>query len=163
MSRERWMAASFAVGSTCFLIGPFPGYAELVGERADAITFFVGSILFTSAAFLQLVQSTDPVDWWASAIQLAGTIWFNINTFDADPEMAWTILGQLVPAIAHVYGYTLEPIDEGTLVTSYYDWSDIHPQWREANIFPIIPETALRATLGILARTAGRNQRAAEG
>ena len=42
-------------------------------------------------------------------------------------------------------------------MTSYYDWSDIHPQWREANIFPIIPETALRATLGILARTVGRN------
>ena len=43
-------------------------------------------------------------------------------------------------------------------MTSYYDWSDIDPQWREANIFPIIPETALRATLGILARTVGRNR-----
>ena len=31
--------------------------------------------------------------------------------------------------------------------------------WKEANIFPIIPETALRATLGILARTVLRNQR----
>jgi hypothetical protein len=25
--------------------------------------------------------------------------------------------------------------------------------WREAGIFPVIPEAALRATLGILART----------
>ena len=29
MSRERWMAASFAIGASCFLIGPFPGYASL--------------------------------------------------------------------------------------------------------------------------------------
>ena len=41
----------------------------------------------------------------------------------------------------------------GTLVTSYYDWSTIDPQWKEANIFPVIPESALRATLGILERT----------
>jgi hypothetical protein len=48
MSRERWMAGCFALGSTCFLIGPFPGYVQLVGASADAITFFVGSILFTA-------------------------------------------------------------------------------------------------------------------
>jgi len=84
-----------------------------------------------------------------------------ITAFEPDREIAWTIDGQLQPPIGHVYGYTLEPTDDGTLVTSYYDWSDIHPQWREANIFPIIPETALRATLGILARTVGRNQRSA--
>ena len=53
MSRERWMAASFAIGSTCFLVGPFPGYAELVGAEADAITFFVGSIFFTAGGALQ--------------------------------------------------------------------------------------------------------------
>jgi hypothetical protein len=74
----------------------------------------------------------------------------NITTFVPDREIAWTILGQL--NIGHVYGYTLEPTDEGTLVTSYYDWSTISPEWKEANIFPIIPESALRATLGILAR-----------
>jgi Polyketide cyclase / dehydrase and lipid transport len=76
-----------------------------------------------------------------------------ITTFDQDREIAWTIQGQIKPQIGHIYGYTLEPIDGGTLVTSYYDWSTIDPQWREANIFPIIPESALRATLGILART----------
>lgn len=76
-----------------------------------------------------------------------------IRTFEQDREIAWTVLGQLQPPIGHVYGYRLEPADEGTLVTSYYDWSDIHPQWREADIFPILSEGALRATLGILART----------
>ena len=76
-----------------------------------------------------------------------------ITTFEADREIAWTILGQIKPQIGHVYGYTLEPLDGGTLVTSYYDWSGIDPQWKEANIFPVISETALRATLGILERT----------
>lgn len=77
----------------------------------------------------------------------------SITSFKEDREIAWTILGQLEPPIGHVYGYRLEPIPEGTLVTSYYDWSDIHPVWAEANVFPILSEGALRATLGILART----------
>lgn len=76
-----------------------------------------------------------------------------ITTFEQDREIAWTVVGQLDPPIGHIYGYRLEPADEGTLVTSYYDWSDIHPQWREADIFPIMSEGALRATLGILDRT----------
>jgi hypothetical protein len=75
----------------------------------------------------------------------------SITKFEQDREIAWTILGQL--EIGHVYGYTLQPIDEGTIVTSYYDWSTIDQTWKDANIFPIIPESALRATLGILART----------
>jgi hypothetical protein len=76
-----------------------------------------------------------------------------ITEFTRDREIAWTILGQIKPQIGHVYGYLLEPADGGTLVTSYYDWSSIDPTWKEANIFPVISEGALRATLGILART----------
>ena len=76
-----------------------------------------------------------------------------ITTFVPDREIAWTILGQIRPPIGHVYGYTLESIDDGTLVTSYYDWSSIDPTWKEAGIFPVLSEGALRATLGILART----------
>jgi hypothetical protein len=77
----------------------------------------------------------------------------SITTFDADREIAWTVLGAIEPPLRHVYGYTLEPVAEGTLVTSYYDWSDADPVYLEADIFPIISEGALRATLGILART----------
>ena len=79
-----------------------------------------------------------------------------IVTFVSDREIAWTILGQIQPPIGHIYGYRLEPTEDGTLVTSYYDWSTIDQSWREANIFPIIPESALRATLGILDRTITR-------
>src|SRR3984885_6842988 len=66
-----------------------------------------------------------------------------IKTYVQDREIAWTILGNIRPAIGHVYGYTLEPVDDGTLVTSYYDWSEIDQQWRDAGIFPVISEGAL--------------------
>ena len=86
----------------------------------------------------------------------------NIKTFVPDREIAWTILGQIRPQIGHVYGYTLEPVDDGTLVTSYYDWSSIDPVWKEAGIFPVMSEGALRATLGILARTVARADHSAQ-
>jgi hypothetical protein len=85
-----------------------------------------------------------------------------IASFVRDREISWTILGQNRPQIGHVYGYVLEPVDDGTLVTSYYDWSSIDPVWREAGIFPVISEGALRATLGILARTVAGSTRRAE-
>ena len=74
-----------------------------------------------------------------------------IVSFDRDREIAWTPEGQL--NLGHVYGYRLEPVEQGTLVTSYYDWSSVDQSWKDAQIFPVVPEGALRATLGILART----------
>jgi hypothetical protein len=81
----------------------------------------------------------------------------SITELVPDREIAWTILGQIKPPIGHVYGYTLEPVEGGTLVTSYYDWSTIDPTWRAAGIFPVLSEGALRATLGILDRTVTRS------
>ena len=80
-----------------------------------------------------------------------------ITALVPDREIAWTVTGRIRPQVGHVYGYRLEPAGEaGTLVTSYYDWSSIHPHWREAGIFPVISGETLRATLGILARTVAR-------
>jgi hypothetical protein len=76
-----------------------------------------------------------------------------ITAFEPDREIAWTVEGVVRPGIGHIYGYLLDPAEEGTLVTSYYDWSDIDETWRERGIFPVISEASLRATLGILART----------
>jgi hypothetical protein len=81
-----------------------------------------------------------------------------ISAFVPDHEIAWTIEGVMKPPMGHVYGYTLAPTADRTLVTSYYDWSDIDPAYQGAGIFPIIPESALRATLGILARTVIRKR-----
>ena len=82
----------------------------------------------------------------------------SIRDFEPDRLISWTILGQIRPQIGHVYGYRLEPNPDGdgTLVTSFYDWSDIDEKWRDAGIFPVISELALRATLGILDRTVRR-------
>ncbi len=77
-----------------------------------------------------------------------------IETFEPDTEIAWSIDGVMQPPMGHIYGYRLEPIEGGTLVTSYYDWSNLHEQYAGfADRFPIIAEGSLRATLGILART----------
>jgi len=84
----------------------------------------------------------------------------SIREFEPDRLISWTILGRVRPQIGHVYGYRLEPTDDGaaTVVTSFYDWSNIDPTWREAGIFPVLSEGALRATLGILDRTVRRGR-----
>jgi uncharacterized protein YndB with AHSA1/START domain len=85
-----------------------------------------------------------------------------IRDYVPDELISWSILGQVRPQIGHVYGYRLEPApeveagEEATLVTSFYDWSDIHPDWAAMGIFPVISQNALRGTLGILDRTVRR-------
>jgi hypothetical protein len=91
MTTERWMALLFAAGSLCFLIGPFPGYVELVGPGADAVTFFAGSLLFTAGGAVQVwlayPERRSPgagrAAWWAATIQSAGTLFFNVTTYRA--------------------------------------------------------------------------------
>ncbi|HWC82442.1 MAG TPA: SRPBCC family protein [Pseudonocardiaceae bacterium] len=76
-----------------------------------------------------------------------------ITGYEQDALIEWTVSGRNQPPIRHLYGYRLATSETGTLVTSYYDWSEIDQKYRERDIFPVIPEAALRATLGILART----------
>ena len=91
MTRARFTALCFALGSTCFLIGPFPGYVQLVGAYADAATFFIGSILFTAGGALQCwlawADRKSPgagrAAWWTALIQSAGTVFFNVTTLQA--------------------------------------------------------------------------------
>ncbi|WP_375496638.1 SRPBCC family protein [uncultured Jatrophihabitans sp.] len=76
-----------------------------------------------------------------------------ITQFEPDRLIEWTISGTIQPPIKHLYGYRLAPsADGGTVVTSYYDWSQIDERYKQRVNFPVIPETALKATLGILAR-----------
>jgi hypothetical protein len=79
------MGMLFAVGSLCFLVGPLPAFLEAVGPRTDAIVFVVGSLFFTAAATLQMRGSSGRgrargLDWWSSAVQLLGTLFFNVTT-----------------------------------------------------------------------------------
>lgn len=71
--------------------------------------------------------------------------------FERNREIARKIRSQNQPPIGHVDGYTLEPVDGATVVTSYYDWSNTDPVWKNATS-PIISAGALRANIGILAR-----------
>ncbi len=71
-------------------------------------------------------------------------------------EIAWTVEGRVGPHARHVYGYRLAPAGNGTLVTSYYDWSQVSSEWRERVTFPVVSRAALTATLGILERTVRR-------
>ena len=74
----------------------------------------------------------------------------HIIAFERDVEIAWN-LGPDVP-VQHFYGYRLEPAEDGvTNVTAYYDWSKVGEELKPH--FPVVPESALRATLGILERT----------
>jgi hypothetical protein len=98
-----WIGILFAAGSACFLVAPMPWFLDLVGPEADGVVFFVGSLLFTSAASLQWLETinADPgpakragrlkivtfeprrIDWWSSGVQLVGTVFFNVTTFRA--------------------------------------------------------------------------------
>lgn len=75
------------------------------------------------------------------------------TTFEQDRSVTWEVSGEGFPSIGHYYGYLLEAVEGGTRVTSIYDWSNVSDQWKATGAWPIIPESALKATLGILERT----------
>ena len=88
LRREAW---GFAIGSVFFAVGAVPFYAEAVGAVITNVTFFIGAIFFTLAAFIQLAlsgrrpprrgsNSADRWDWWGSAVQFVGTLFFNLST-----------------------------------------------------------------------------------
>ncbi|SIO01057.1 YrhK family protein [Agromyces cerinus] len=88
LRREAW---GFGIGSLCFMAGAFPAYADWVGAVLVGVTFFVGSLFFTGAGFVQLSLSgrrpprshtnlADRADWWSAAVQFAGTLCFNVST-----------------------------------------------------------------------------------
>jgi hypothetical protein len=114
-----WIGTVFACGSALFMIGgilslaPQAAASWALDSTAVNSIFFAGSIPFTAAAYLQLYQaanapesvaagSTPRADvvyfgwrpgnlgWLASALQFAGTLLFNVNTFDAmQPDLDW--------------------------------------------------------------------------
>ena len=76
-----------------------------------------------------------------------------ITAYEQDTYITWEVSGPGFPSIGHYYGYRLEPVDGGTLVTSIYDWSAVDEKWKPEGTWPIVPEGTLKATLGILERT----------
>lgn len=105
--RGWWIAILFMIGSSAFALGSFPPTASLLGSAAGAV-FFAGSIFFTSAAYLQYYEASNEGDsvtgddrtsrllglrpqslgWWASVVQLVGTLFFNLSTFTAMGDLS---------------------------------------------------------------------------
>ena len=115
-----WIAILFAIGALLFLLATV---LCLVPELARAwsleigrinLIYFLGSIPFTIAAYLQLFQASNAGDfaaingtklplktvvfgwkpgdigWLGCSLQFVGTILFNFNTFDAmAPSLNW--------------------------------------------------------------------------
>jgi hypothetical protein len=98
-ARGWWIAILFAIGSLLFAVGSVPGYASTVGASGDTVTYFIGSLFFTAASFLSyreavsagpgtlnpahrrfFVYQPGRIDWWATAVQLVGTLYFNVST-----------------------------------------------------------------------------------
>lgn len=88
-----WIGLLFVIGSACFVLGPIPAYESAVGGTATAWTYFIGSLFFTSAAYLSYVEviresgrrwfgwTPSAAGFWATSIQLVGTLYFNVMTF----------------------------------------------------------------------------------
>jgi hypothetical protein len=116
-----WMGVLFMLGSACFALA---GFAALEPQRSGGAlqelsvinsVFFAGSIFFTTAAYLQLLEAINAnrqaqlalaqkpeetfrwfawqpgrIGWLSAFIQFVGTIQFNISTFDALlPGLGW--------------------------------------------------------------------------
>ena len=77
-----WMCALFAIGSTCFAVASFASQWASAPRPGIGVTFFVGSIFFTIAAYLQLRTAQSRGDRVAALIQFVGTLFFNLSTFE---------------------------------------------------------------------------------
>jgi hypothetical protein len=95
----------FMIGSACFVLGSVPAFVNAVGGTVDSVTYFVGSLFFTSASLLALLQAQTPAmtqvtehsqgiaqqvrrwawlphdrAWLAAVTQFPGTLFFNVST-----------------------------------------------------------------------------------
>jgi hypothetical protein len=116
-----WISACFVVGAACFAVASAAGLApRFFGGFAGSpvainLVFFVGSLFFTTAAYLQLLGAINAdriaaladrripqgrfrwlawrpgdVGWLSAMTQFVGTLLFNVNTFDALlPNLDW--------------------------------------------------------------------------
>jgi len=114
-----WIAVVFVLGALLFMAGCVlslaPAMVQELSLEATTVNaiFFVGSVPFTTAAYLQLFQAANAsefkplgsaapgravlfgwqphnVGWLSCTLQFLGTLLFNVNTFDAMiPGLTW--------------------------------------------------------------------------
>jgi len=139
-----WIGSLFGIGSACFALGSVPWYVDRVDPALVAMTFFLGSVFFTAAAYLQLhetlrapggvlAQSVRPgrlaslvgwkprrLDFWAALVQLVGTVFFNVSTFAATRADLTTVQDRHLVWAPDVAGSIC------FLVASWFAWSEVN-------------------------------------
>ena len=141
-ARGWWIAILFAIGSLLFAIGSVPGYASAAGAVGDTVTYFVGSLFFTAASFLSYREAVDAaaaalnpahrrffvyqpgrIDWWATGVQLVGTLYFNVST-------GLDMVTDLSAQTAHQHVWRPDAIGSGCfLVSSALAWYEACHGW----------------------------------
>ena len=141
-ARGWWIAILFAIGSLLFALGSVPGYASAAGAVGDTVTYFIGSLFFTTASFLSYREAVDAapaalnpahrrflvyqpgrIDWWATAVQLAGTVYFNVST-------GLAMVTNLSAEAAHRHVWRPDAIGSACfLISSALAWYEICHGW----------------------------------
>ena len=140
-----WISILFMIGSVCFVAGSVVSlyFAHSFTSLAINMTFFVGSLFFTAAAYGQYLEviNADITNeaylsagktewiWWAwrsknlgfmaSATQLAGAFLFNLNTFNCFYEGLSYIAMDIVIWLPNLIGSIL------FLIAAFFAWLEI--------------------------------------
>ena len=141
-----WIAVLFMLGSLCFIAGSVMviSFENIFSSFMINLTFFIGSLFFTSAAYSQLLEvmnadittkiylqeKNSPWLWWAwrpknlgylaSLTQFIGTILFNFNTFDAFYIGLDTFQKDLIIWVPNIFGSVL------FLSASVFAWLEVY-------------------------------------
>jgi len=101
-----WISVLFMFGATCFAVPSLSVFAAATSARTVAVVYFIGSLFFTSAGYLQFFESINAgreaepaatgaaprrlvplawqprrIDYWSTLVQFVGTLFFNVTTF----------------------------------------------------------------------------------
>jgi hypothetical protein len=141
-----WIGVLFMIGSLLFTTGAIMNlfFESVLSAFTINLTYFTGSLFFTSAAYGQFLQAINanialvsgPLEkkrkwrWWArglrnpgflsSASQLIGTILFNINTFDAFYSTLTPVGISIMIWVPDMIGSVL------FLISSFFAWVEIY-------------------------------------
>ena len=161
---NRIIGALFALGSVLFMAGSALALVNAAfgwpSGRVINITFFLGSIPFTTAAAMQHFQAANAGDlaartgeriragikivgwqprsagWQSTFTQLLGTLAFNINTFDAIDPPAAAAMQDLVIWLPGLVGSVLFLVSGALAYVeaghAYFSWRPGELGWRIA-------------------------------
>jgi len=141
-----WIGTLFMIGSALFVLGSVMllYLPERFSPTTINLTYFIGSLFFTSAAYGQLLQAINAnialLDstrekatawrWWArglrnpgflsAASQFIGTILFNFNTFDVFYHYRHPVGEHLFVWVPNMIGSIL------FLVSAFFAWLEIY-------------------------------------